>query len=230
MLRSRASFLVAGCVATLVLCTRVSGPNQALRATVWMIAEAGIAVALAVALGLGAAAIARPRTLRYLRQFVSRGVELTAALPMVLLCGGLCVAVPLPVPVAVAIVIGTLGGLRCVRTVATSMVDALRLEQAPRRILLVRAIRKVLPTVVPNVIEQIVGLEAAIAWLGLLDRDWAGGWGEQLGQAARQGLVLPLVVWTLATVCFAIGLKAVFWRLFSPGERRKLTIGPGAVE
>jgi hypothetical protein len=213
----------------LLVCAIVVGPSRMLRATLWMLTEATISLLVAVALGLVAALVARPRTLPYLNQIVSRGLELTAALPMVLACGVMTVIAPIPIPVAIAVVIGILGGLRCIRIAASTAPTSTKLEGSPPSRFghtLRRSVKRSLASVVPTVIEQIVGLEAAIAWLGLFDQAWTGGWGERLGQAARDGQLAHLATWTLATVGLSVGLKVLTWQ--GPDPLRRTSGGENA--
>ena len=179
-------------------------------ATQWMVAETALSLVIAISLGLAATLVAGPRTLPYLDQVVSRGLELTAALPMVLACGVIAVIAPVPIPIAVATVIGVLGGLRCMRVAASAPLVRSAIGNPGRlRRTIRQALSRSLLTVAPTVIEQIVGLEAAIAWLGLFDQGWQGGWGERLGRAARYGELAHLAAWTLSAVGLSVALKVL---------------------
>ncbi len=213
MSRHQRGLVLAAVPSTIALTSIWLGTSVTMRATAWLLVEAAVALVVALMLGLVATLVAGPRTLSYLNQFVSRGVELTAALPMVLLCAVVTVATRLPVPVAVAFVIGVLGGLRCVRVVASASQATPNAERAPSiGSLLRRSVKRSMQPVMPTIVEQIVGLEAALAWLGLFDRDWTGGWGERLGQAASHGQLAQLALWTLSTVALSVGLKVLFWQ------------------
>jgi ABC-type dipeptide/oligopeptide/nickel transport system permease subunit len=193
------------------------GPSLTFHTTVWLFAEVGIALALAQGLGLAATLTAGPRTEPYLNQFVSRGVELTAALPMILLCAVVAVATRWPVPIAVAVIIGVLGGLRCVRVVAAATLPAQSSKRdAPKLASVLRDAKRTLYPLVPTTLEQVVGLEAALAWLGLFDQGWTGGWGEQLGHAASHGQPARVVWWTLSTAALSVGLKVLLWQAPKP--------------
>jgi hypothetical protein len=184
------------------------GISDMWRATLWMFAEIALALVVSISLALVATFVAAPRTLPFLDQVVSRGLELTAALPMVIACGVVAVIAPIPIPIAVAIVIGVLGGLRCMRVAASAPLDRSTVGSTARvRRTFRLALSRSLLTVAPTVIEQIVGLEAAIAWLGLFDHGWQGGWGERLGQAARRGELARLAAWTLSAVGLSVALK-----------------------
>jgi hypothetical protein len=127
------------------------------------------------------------------------------------------IATRLPVPVAVAFVIGVLGGLRCIRVVASATQSTPNAERALSIwSLFQRSVKRSLHPVMPTIVEQIVGLEAALAWLDLFERDWTGGWGERLGQAASHGQLGHLVLWTLSTVALSVGLKVLFWQAPTP--------------
>lgn len=193
------------------------GTKTTALASAWLLVEVSLALALAAVLGIAAILAARPKTLAYLNQFVSRGIELVAALPLVLLCALIAVSTALPIPVAVGIVVGVLAGLRCIRVVATTASPGHeRPPQGSNWTTMRQNVGRALRPAVPAVVEQVIGVEAALAWLGLLDRTWIGGWGERLGRAASDGAVTALVCWTLSTTALALGLKLLVWRAPAP--------------
>lgn len=210
MTRRHRVLVVSALPAAIALTAFGIGPSVTAQATLWSAVEVAIALAIALVLGLAAMLVARPRTLPYINQFVSRGVELTAALPAILLCAVVAVVAPLPVPIAVAVVIGVLGGLRCIRVVASSTPSNLspRGKASPLPAMF-RDVRSSLRPVVPAIVEQVVGLEAALAWLGLFDQAWTGGWGERLGHAASHGEPALLAWWTLSAAALSLGLKVL---------------------
>lgn len=216
MIRRRVCVYAAFPIA-LALTVIGAGPMVALRATSWLVAEVVIAIAIAVVLGVAATLVAGPKTRPYLNQIVSRGVELAAALPVILLCAIVTTTAALPVPLAVAVVVGVLGGLRCTRMVASSTSLVPRSRRYGLQLSSVfRNVKRRVSPLLPAILEQVVGLEAALAWMGLFDRAWTGGWGERLGHAASQGQSADLAWWTFSTAALVLGLKVLLWQSQSP--------------
>lgn len=164
------------------------------RATFWLIVEAIVALLISLALALSARTAVAVRYQQHVEVLISRGLELVAALPLILSVAALAFVTPMPTPVAIALVIGSLAGLRHLKHIISARIT----ERAA-----VPSIGPHAPSVlqaIPGTIEQLITLEAAVAWLGLVDRAGSGGWGEHLGRHARQGDVTGLFVWTLAAV------------------------------
>jgi hypothetical protein len=186
------------------------GPATLLRASLWTLAQLSIASLLSTTLGLAALFAAKPGVLVHLDRFVARGFELAAALPVVLATALLAALLPWPVSIATAIVVGLLDGLQCIREVATSLPQLPVAARGAGRQLLRSTVRKSLVIVFPTLIERIVMLDAALAWLELFPRLGAGAWGEGLGQAARQGDLMGLLTWTLIATGWSATVKIVF--------------------
>lgn len=197
----------------------VSSPLAFARATGWLLLETCVAVALSLALGLSARMSVVTKYRQSVEVLISRGLELVAALPIILSVAALTVVTPTPIPLAVALVIGSLSGLRHLsHAVATPQRD-------PRLATATAPIPRAAPAVVasiPIIIEQLVSLEAAVAWLGPIERTWSGGWGEHLGRYARQVDFTRLGAWALAAVGLSLTLGMLSRRF--PVRHR-----PGAV-
>jgi hypothetical protein len=191
------------------------------RATLWTLAEVALSLVIASGIALFAVSTNGPRMQPFLAQLASRGIELVAALPLVLVGALLAVAAHAPLPIAIAITIGILIGLRCMRTVAVAPLTLYH-DADPRRLPVSRrleATRVLLSQACRSVVEDVIGLEAAIAWLGLLDMAPKGGLGEQIGIAARIGQLGPLLGWTGLAICVAVALKLVAWAgVVNPGS------------
>lgn len=180
--------------------------------TGWLALEALIAISTAYSLGLVATFRTTRKMDKWLDLSVSRGLEFVAALPIVLTAAVLVVLSRLPVPSAVALVVGTLRGLRFAHVILSMSArvsgDINARESARQR----RDFSSRLAILaVPSTVEQIIGLEAALAWLDLLGSPWTGGWGQCLGRAARASNLREIAVWTCATVALSVGLKLITW-------------------
>ena len=177
--------------------------------TCWLLLEVLMAVSIAYLLGVVAAIPSPVGWDRWLDRSISRGLELVAALPLVLTAAVVVLITSTPIPIAMALVIGTLGGLRCARVILGSngrergSNDTSQRVSGQRRAMA----RRVSMASLPALFEQLIGLEAAFTWLGLHDDHWAGGWGACLGRSARQEDLSQLAVWSLATVGLSVGLK-----------------------
>lgn len=180
-----------------------------LMSTCWLLLEVLMAVSLAYLFGVVAAIPSPVRLDRWLDRSISRGLELVAALPLVLTAAVVVLITSTPVPIAMALVVGTLGGLRCARLILGSTGrergshDTAQRVSGQRRAMA----KRVSAASLPALLEQLIGLEAAFTWLGLLDDHRAGGWGAYLGRSARQVDLSQLVVWSLATVGLSVGLR-----------------------
>lgn len=193
----------------------------AVRATLWTLVEVTLSLLVASGIALFAVSANGPKMQSYLAQLASRGIELVAALPLVLVGALLAVAAHAPLPIAIATTIGVLIGLRCMRTVAVAPLAPSH-DANPRGLPVGRrlqATQGLLSQACRSVIEDVIGLEAAIAWLGLLDMAPKGGLGEQIGIAARFGQLGPLLGWTGLAISIAVALKLVAWAaLVDPGS------------
>jgi hypothetical protein len=205
----------------LLACGVVGGTSALANATLWTFTEVALSLFVTSVVALLSLVTEGPRTQPYLTQLASRGLEVTAALPMVLLCALVAVTLKTALPMVIAITIGVFGGLQCVRIVAASPLTqpgpSRRVRQ--RALLLLRGMRGLVLPVASTIVEEIVGLEAAIAWIGLFDDRWDGGWGERLGTAARQGHLPALLAWTLLAVALSVGFKRLAWALLNPIDR-----------
>ncbi|HEY5960531.1 MAG TPA: hypothetical protein VIV60_28455 [Polyangiaceae bacterium] len=191
-------------VAPIVLGGFVVGTATMARASFWMLSQVLISTVMSIALGFIALLAVKPGVLPRLDRFVARSFELVAAVPAVVATATIATQLPWAISLSVAIVVGLLDGLKCIREVASAMTNS---APGPARGLLLATIRRSLMSVLPTVIERIVTLEAALAWLELFPPLGSGGWGDHLGQSARRGELMPLLSWTLAAAGASCALK-----------------------
>lgn len=192
-------------VAAILPVALTRSPLVLFRATFWLVIEATVALLISLALVLSARTVVAVRYQQHVQVLISRGLELVAALPLILSVTAVAVVTPMPTPVAIALVIGFLAGLRHLRHALSARITPIEGVARP-------SIGRRAPSVfetIPGTIEQLITLEAAVAWLGLVDRGWSGGWGEHLGRHARQGDVTGLLVWTLAAIGLSLALGMV---------------------
>lgn len=199
---TRASRALCVLLAAILPVALTRSPLVLARATFWLVVEAIVALLISLALALSARTAVAVRYQQHVEVLISRGLELVAALPLILSVAALAVVTPMPTPVAIALVIGSLAGLRHLRHAISARITKTEAAAMP-------SIGPHAPSVlqaIPGTIEQLIALEAAVAWLGLVDRAGSGGWGDHLGRHARQGDVTGLFVWTLAAVGLSLAL------------------------
>lgn len=178
-------------------------------ASCWVLLELLIGFSISYLLGIVVAMATATGWDTWLDRSISRGLELVAALPLVLTAAVVVVLAATPIAVAVALVIGTLDGLRSARVIL-GVIERQRTRKPPvqrvsgqRRELA----RRVSIAFLPTLFEQLIGLEAALTWLGLCDEPRTGGWGAYLGQSAKRGDLSQIAVWSLATIGISVGLR-----------------------
>ncbi len=170
-------------------------------ALAWTVLEIVVSVLATALLGsIGLFATGR-RTTVILDLAVSRGLELAAALPLVLTCSVAVSVYRWALPFAVAIVIGTLNALHCIRvtTVARAR-SALERQTQLRWSRRLSSYRHAIVAAVSQVVPQVLGLEAAITYLGLLPRGDNFGVGQALGAAVVGAAQANIVAWSLVAV------------------------------
>ncbi len=207
----RQALVVTAVVITLAVLVAEAGLGQAARAVSYTLLEVLAALAL-TALGAACTALATPATRRWLDAAVTRGLEVTGALPVVLLA--ICVYRGVSTSLLVALVVGSLGALRAARVALRHPLHTADRLHFPswlaRRPLWLTTALYGLQASITAVPAQVVGLGAALTWLG-----WAPAscdWGGRLGQLAERGQRLSLVPYVLGTVLLSLSLQAVYKR------------------
>jgi ABC-type dipeptide/oligopeptide/nickel transport system permease subunit len=170
-----------------------------LEASVWTMVEIAIALAIAVVMGLIAVFISHQRSVRLLDLAVSRGLEVTAALPIVLLCSVIVATFGWKMPFSVALVVGTLNGLMCLRMMTLGRRDVAMRAPFAR-------FKRALQASINEMVPQLVGLEAAIVFLGMFDVTSQGGLGGALGMALMHNNYKDIIHLTFVCVGLSVGL------------------------
>lgn len=180
-------------------------PTQLLGLTVITLAESLTAFALAATISLPIARLSSSAR-RWLDPTISRGIEFAGALPTVLLVPALA-ARGWPVAPLVAITVGMLGALRGARIVSRQLRPSAKVQSLPPQQRRWYTAPQPLPVTwraaVSSVPAHVVGLEAALTWLDVVERPWTGGWGQELGRRAAQGTLVGLLPCVVATMLLA---------------------------
>jgi hypothetical protein len=151
-----------------------------LSAFAWTAIELMLAMFASGAISLVGLVATGNRAARGLDVAVSRALEVTAALPIVLACAVVVVTLAWRTAVAVAVVTGTLNGLRCLRLLTLARATAPGRINMARR---VASLRHALIASQSELLPQLLGLEAAIEYLGLLEKSDGGGLGKYVAAA-----------------------------------------------
>jgi hypothetical protein len=171
-----------------------------LEASVWTVIEIVIAVSIAAAMGQVAVFISHQRSVRLLDLAVSRGLEVTAALPIVLLCAVIVATFGWKMPFSVALVVGTLNGLMCLRMMTLGRRDVAMRAPFAR-------FKRALQASINEIVPQLVGLEAAVVFLGMFDVTCQGGLGGALGTALTRNNYKDITHLTFVCVGLSVGVQ-----------------------
>ncbi len=193
--------------------------NRWALATRQVLLEVTVVVALAIPVGcaLGAAAAGGPR---WLRGSLTRAVELTGALPNIILLGLWRVASETPNLTALLAILAALKAVETARVVAEHSarlrsqryVEAARvLGSSSARVFRVHILPKLVPTLAVSTgatASYVVGLEGALSYVGLGPADIVS-WGSLLGLAARDGDV-PVALAATCVVSIVVSTLALY--------------------
>jgi hypothetical protein len=168
--------------------------SQVVAALIWTAVELLLAMVTSGVLSLLGLAAAGHRYARGLDLAVSRALEVTAALPIVLACAVVVVTLGWKTAIAVAVVTGALNGLRSLRLLTLARVTAPGRIQLARRI---ASLRHALVASQSELLPQLFGLEAAIEFLGLLDGPKHGGLGVSIAVALSHRNPYEILVYCL---------------------------------
>jgi len=175
-----AALCVTGLCPTLFAC----GALRTAHVYAWTAFELVLSVLCSSLIGLASMATSGRRSARVVDMMVSRGIEVAAALPIVLACAVSVVAYGWRMPIAIGLVTGVLNGLRCLRLITMSRLKAP--TERRRAVALSRqfaSFRHAAVASVADIVPQVVGLEATLECLALFDTSWQGGLGKLLGLA-----------------------------------------------
>lgn len=198
--KSRMTLAVVTYLLGLSLAAASSKLQLAFRASLWTLAELAVSLVITVLFGIVAVFVTHPRSLRLLDLTVSRGLEVTAALPLVLVCAVVVTAFGWRMPYAVALVVGALNGLMCLRMMSMGKSDvAVRAPYAH--------FKRAFTASVGGVVPQLVGLEAAVVFLRLFDFTPQGGLGQPLGTAVSDGNFAEISTWSLIIAGISVGAQ-----------------------
>jgi hypothetical protein len=205
LLKSRATLALMTTLCGLSVAAVTTGPRYAITVSAWTCVEIAVALLTTSLVGVGAIFATSRRSAHLVDLAVSRGLEMTAALPIVLVCAVAVVTFGWRMPYAVALVTGALNGLTCLRMVT------LEKGKSPNTRSLVRFERALVASV-SELVPQLVGLEAAIEFLGLFNLPWEGGIGKPLGTAVTNCNLAGILAWSLLCVGLSVGTQLLLHR------------------
>lgn len=214
-------FLLAG----IGLTRSAPGWAATARGCLWTLAELWISLIFTVILGTLGTFATGTRAAKVLDLGISRGLEVAAALPIVLACSILEATWGWRLPVAVALVVGLFNGLRCLRVVTVTRLSAPR----PRRRTIpllrrVTSIRHAWLTSAVDLIPELIVVEASIEFLGFCRSPVPGGIGQHLGVALSTRNTLGI-----ASMSFiAVGLTVLARRLLQGRDPSTVAAAPGS--
>ena len=212
--KNRTTLALALCLSGLGLSASMTSPLYALRVSAWTCVEFLISLLITTLIGIVAVLATNSRSVRLLDLAVSRGLEVTASLPIVLVCAVAVVTLGWRMPCAVALVTGALNGLTCLRTMTLG-------KSGPIRRVPFARFERALIASVSELVPQLVGLEAAVEFLGLLDFPWQGGLGKPLGTAVTTCNYTGIITWSLLCIGLSIATQQLLHR--SPRVKTPLT-------
>jgi hypothetical protein len=172
----------------------------------WTCVELLATLLVTTTVGLVVFLVRTHRSVRLLDLAVSRSLELTAALPIVLVCAVTVAVFGWRMPFAVALVVGTLNGLTCLRllTLGKYRVASLPVNSSLKTAPYVEFVHAVVASS-SELVAQLVGLEAAVEYLSLFDTPWQGGVGKPLGTAVTSCNYYDIFIWSLIAIGLSIG-------------------------
>jgi hypothetical protein len=143
---------------------------------------------------------------------LARGLELLGALPTIIFCAALARCLTVAPATIVVLVVGCFGALRVARISIRRILPLPAIARGGLGLQAKRALRVVLLTQIhelSRIVLQLVGLQAALAWLMPRAFGHAGGWGVGIGVLAREGARGGVLVWTGASLVLILAVESL---------------------